>query len=294
MAAFLPMILPVTKHWHSPCSPTTPSWSPPISMPIGRPNAASTNCGSRPRHGGARRFSIRPGWRGFPRIARSANTLRKSGASPQTDLREAAARLRKGIGDGVQVLIPIEIFERDRQPPTPVRMLVEGTGNVGLLQRPHNVVEGNGNEARGRSRKKPGNCRKAAGVHKLISLSQDGVEALSSPGTRFVAFSGIQSKRALCVQVISFQPSAQRWKVMRVEGRKRLLRVRLRRTKTAIPFPFEQHHAICPKAPARNGFAKPFRHRAKVFADDRAARLQTFLGDRLERLLERKSDVGPF
>ena len=75
---------PLQRTCTGPARPTTPSWWPPISMPIGTLNGASINCGVCPPRGGARRFSIRPGWRGFPRIARSANTLRISGTSLPT------------------------------------------------------------------------------------------------------------------------------------------------------------------------------------------------------------------
>ena len=79
---------------------------------------------------------------------------------------------------------------------------------------------------------------------------------------------------------------------MRAEGRQRLGRIGFGRPEAAVVVALEQHHAIAPQAPARQRFAKAFRHRAEVFADHDAAGTLAFLGDDAQQRLERKAHIS--
>src|SRR5207237_3150834 len=97
------------------------------------------------------------------------------------------------------------------------------------------------------------------------------------PGARLVALARVKPEAALDAQVMALEPAGKTRQIVRVERRHGFRRITFRRTKAAIVPALEQHHAIGPEAPARQGLAETLRHGAEILADDNATRGQTLL-----------------
>src|SRR5450759_1849437 len=106
--------------------------------------------------------------------------------------------------------------ERKRQPLTPVRMLVDGTGNIGLVDDAQHILQRYRQQAGSGPRQKTGNRIEIMAVDAVmnqhVAQHHQGVPSL------IVAFTGVDSERAFQPQVAEGTPAGIARQVVGVEG----------------------------------------------------------------------------
>ena len=118
-------------------------------------------------------------WAGSPPTAPSANTPATSGTCRSPD--RSAAGLREDFPYPPQIIVMFKLFERDRQPAPPVRMLVDGARNVDLIAQPEHVLDRQHRQPRRRGGEERGHRRDVVGRIGRRALGERLAQALLRP-----------------------------------------------------------------------------------------------------------------
>ena len=134
-----------------------------------------------------------------------------------------------------------DLVDRHRQSPPPVRMLVHGAGNIGLVDHPEQILQRYREQARSGPRQKTHHRIKIIPVDAVVAqrLGQHG-ERMPA---RVVAFAGIDPERPFQLQIAEGAPPGIAREIMGVEGDKRIGRIMIdaakrghdRRARTSSP-----------------------------------------------------------
>src|SRR5712692_188760 len=158
-----------------------------------------------------------------------------------------------------------QVLQPDREPAAPVRMLVDGAREVGLVRHAERVLDRNHQNPAGRGGEIARDRQEARAGPLLASMPRER-RAQRSLGRRAIriGLAGVDAERAFFPQVTTYRPTRERRKIVRAERDQRVLGITFRRPKPAILVPFEQHHPVGPHTPIGERFPQMFRHGAEV------------------------------
>ena len=143
------------------------------------------------------------------------------------------------------------MLERHRKPPPPVRMFVDGAGNIGLVDHAEQILQ--------RDREQPRSGPRQEIRHRIEIVALDAVMAQhvvqhgERMPARIVAFAGIDAERALQLQIAERAPAGIGRQIVGVEGDERIGEImvdapergRDRRARTSSP-----DRTRCPNRPS--------------------------------------------